>query len=1156
MALLPNLRITQYIYKLRRRVRSFVILLVIGLVLFFAATALKNLVLNQVRQRVASTLRYERAFIRTFPPALVIEDVRSVSSSPFFSARRVEIKVTLRSLLSRDRPFRVYVENPVLRIFTSGSDGPPALDRQLSLAFPFIVDKGLIRGGELFYWGEETRVFAQGINALFHQSGSDFTLKAEFNENTFIWDSERPRLSGRVKLVLEGTGDDIRIQKLHVVSPGGVIKAKGRLVSLFDPEFTLETSYFMQTPFLSRLFDLPFRWQGRGEGRGTLKRENGEITFQGSLRSRDLRLNEEAMGRVDGRISYQERGGGVVDVNVRRPGFKTEYLQVRFNGRRVDGTARGVYLDAIIKDLEFPWPVASPVWGTFTVVDQRLTADAEFRDELVLESPDRFPFQGQVHLEWDGVDHLEFSSLGDLDTTFARVEVQGNLKVDQDMDLSIRGEVKDASQARIFTELILAKRFDFPEIRGRGQAELRVFGDPVLPQVRADFSVQDAWFDQFSAEAVTGEIELIRESFFGRFEVNDPLFQGRIGLFTDVDETRTEIWLDRGQVEPILTAMDIRIPLHGEASGHFSTKEVGDTLEYEGDFSGDVINFGGQTLSQVTGRIEGDAESVRFPELQFSAYGGRVEGRLAFQPLVNGFDVDLQARDLDLSTLYPSLTGSGVLDLQGKGTFGQEVISGSYVVEDLHLVPFQPTRTEGEVSLEYVDEILKLEAKGGFFPGKNEYTVNLDFTVGPEQDTMTGEIEGEFSNMDLLLPWPGAQAQIDYRASLKGPRLSPEINGVLGIQGTVLPFPRFAHAFRDFSGLVIIKNGDFSIRSIQGRFAQGDVSGSGSLVLGKEGVEGIDVRAEARDMVLSLMERTAARTDGTIRLLKDENRFVLEGDFQVRRVIWRREVTEQFSFASSAYQQPRRRDEFFDDLTLNIRLRASDEAWMDNTLGRLRSRFDLTVSGNIYNPVLFGDIEVIEGNVDLQDRSFDVIQGRISFFNPAVIEPYINFQVETYIKDYRVTVKADGLVNRDLTGLNFEFTSSPPLPPEDVYALISLGESFQRTYQYEQSMGQGTASLLTFTLSEEAEKSARRLFRIDQFRINPYILGSSSEVTARLTVGKRLSRNLFIQYATNLATERKDIVRMEIEISRDLSVVAIRDENGRLSIDLKIHKRF
>jgi len=516
--------------------------------------------------------------------------------------------------------------------------------------------------------------------------------------------------------------------------------------------------------------------------------------------------------------------------------------------------------------------------------------------------------------------------------------------------------------------------------------------------------------------------------------------------------------------------------------------------------------------------------------------------------------VDLKGEDFDLSALYPSLQGRGALQLQGKGTFGTEVISGTLTAEDLLLIPFQPTRTEADITLDYRDDVLKLDLKGGFFPGDNQYTVAMEF--GLNEDVLTGDIKGSFTNMDLLLPWPGAEARIDYQLGLRGSRLSSEVSGIIDIQGTVLPFPRFAHAFRDFSGLVFIHNGDLSVRSLQGTFGGGEITGSGSLHLGKTGIDGIDIRVEGKDMVLSLMERTAARTDGDIRLFKDADRFVLEGDLQVHRVSWRREVTEKFAFATSAYEQARPRDEFFDDLTLNIRLRAVDDAWMDNTLGRLRTRFDLTISGNINNSVLFGDIEVIDGSIELQDRTFEVIHGRISFFNPALVEPYINFQVETFIKDYRVTITAEGLANRDLSGMDLDFTSSPPLPPEDVLTLISLGESFQRTYHYDQSRSQGTASLLTFTLSEEAKKSAESLLSIDQFRLDPYILGSSSEVAARLTVGKRLGRNFFIQYATNLSTERKDIVRLEFELSRDLSIVGIRDENGRLSMDLKIHKRF
>ena len=123
-------------------------------------------------------------------------------------------------------------------------------------------------------------------------------------------------------------------------------------------------------------------------------------------------------------------------------------------------------------------------------------------------------------------------------------------------------------------------------------------------------------------------------------------------------------------------------------------------------------------------------------------------------------------------------------------------------------------------------------------------------------------------------------------------------------------------------------------------------------------------------------------------------------------------------------------------------------------------------------------------------------------------------------------------------------------------ALLALGESFKRTYSYDTSTQLSTASLLSFQLSEEAEKRAEKLFSIDRFRIDPFIMGSSAEMTARLTVGKKVSKNFFILYSTNLTTQREEITRIEWELTDDLSIVGIRDEKGRMSLDVKIHKRF
>jgi hypothetical protein len=45
-------------------------------------------------------------------------------------------------------------------------------------------------------------------------------------------------------------------------------------------------------------------------------------------------------------------------------------------------------------------------------------------------------------------------------------------------------------------------------------------------------------------------------------------------------------------------------------------------------------------------------------------------------------------------------------------------------------------------------------------------------------------------------------------------------------------------------------------------------------------------------------------------------------------------------------------------------------------------------------------------------------------------------------------------------------------------------------------------------------------------------------------------------YSTNLTSQREELVRLEWEFTDSFSLVAMRDERGRLSLDAKIRKRF
>jgi autotransporter translocation and assembly factor TamB len=205
----------------------------------------------------------------------------------------------------------------------------------------------------------------------------------------------------------------------------------------------------------------------------------------------------------------------------------------------------------------------------------------------------------------------------------------------------------------------------------------------------------------------------------------------------------------------------------------------------------------------------------------------------------------------------------------------------------------------------------------------------------------------------------------------------------------------------------------------------------------------------------------------------------------------------------------------------------------------------------------------VSGDFFFQDRSFRVIHGRLSFTDPVRTEPFLDFRGETYVKDYRVTLDLRGPTSR----LKPEFSSSPPLPPEEILSLLALGESFRRmyySYSGDRSTALNTASLLTYQIADLAKKRTGGLFSLDRLRIDPYIPeGPTGGIAARITVGKKVSKNLLFLYSTILANstvmaeiDEVPIFRMEWEISRKFSLVGGRDDRGRLGFDVKFRKRF
>ncbi len=1156
-------RLRLLIQRLIRALSHFTVTALVLTVLFGAVVVGKNILLGEVRKQILSSFRYESLRLTYFPPTLVVDGIQSLSAVPYFRARQVRIEVPYVSLLRKNRAILVSIEEPDVRLSPEAfPSGPDSERRRPFYSLPITIERGVVRNGDFFYRDEDGLLRVLEFHAFFTQKGDEFSLIAEAEEATFTPIADPRALGGRLSINLSGMGQDLEISHFSVEGQEIVFKGDGSLRNLGNPELDMETRFEVETAYAMAVLDLPFEWQGKVGGQGKIVRKDGETRFTAALEGNPLVLNGVSLGNVRGELLIDSDEGGRGTFEMRMPGRPPGSLSLTFRGGRVEGTGREIFLDPIMRELKLPWPVKSPVWGTFTLEDRVLEVNGEFRDSEPETEGGLYGLRGRVNVRHDFTSDELWISAPDLITSFAQLDGEMNFHIPEEWDATFRGNIADVKATREFLSLILDEPFTFPEIRGRGYADIHLTGNPEDAAVSAKLNLTSGGFHTFDAAYVEGDAVLDGRGLRGEFRVEDPYINGDVRIEVGSEATLIDIRNGEGDLVTLFTAMGIPPFLQGRAAGDFQVLAGEEEPEITGTFeSAEVIAFG-KTATDVRGSLDWKSERLTFPEIDFDFHGGHVQGRALLGFAVRDYDVDLRGENIDLASLGMDADGRLSFSLVGRGTFGENALGGRLLIQDLVASPLGETGVSGEIQLDYPGDRLDIDIEGGITPGDNAFSASLQVPLSGTAP-FSGKVEGYFFNLNLFFPWRGVLGRLDYIADIGGGDASPGTVLSMEMEGPLLPIPGFAHALTDYSIAARLEENRMTITSLTGKLGDGTLQGSGEMGFGESGLETIDMRAEGRDMLLSPIERMRALVDGTARLLKDDRQFVLEGDLFIKQLSWRRELYERFGFSSASLYETKREPSFFDGLSLNLRLRADENALMDNSLGRMNGRFDLSVTGSLDAPVLLGDIDILSGDFYFQDRTFRVLNGRLSFFDPTTMDPYLDFQGETYVKNFRVTLDVNGPASR----LRPELSSSPPLPPEEVLALLALGETFRRThysYSYDRSTTLSTASLLSFQIADQAKKRTEGIFTLDRFRIDPFIPEqASTEIAARITVGKKISRNLLLIYSTILANstvlnqiEEEPIFRIEWDISNVFSLVGGRDDRGKLSFDVKFRKRF
>ena len=229
------------------------------------------------------------------------------------------------------------------------------------------------------------------------------------------------------------------------------------------------------------------------------------------------------------------------------------------------------------------------------------------------------------------------------------------------------------------------------------------------------------------------------------------------------------------------------------------------------------------------------------------------------------------------------------------------------------------------------------------------------------------------------------------------------------------------------------------------------------------------------------MDRVSCQVNADLTLKYLPKKLLLSGTLGFLSANWQREIDEPIVFnthADLSTAESKIREMLQLDINMN-----GENILINNSLGRINGKFKLKLSGTAGFPVLIGTFDGNQGEIHFSDRSFNLLKAKLVFNNNLFIDPLITIESETFIQNYRIRFDIKGAASRAKP----ELVSSPPLPPQDILALVSLGEAFKRSGSQEISSQLGSTALITTELTKEIKNRANRLLGINLLRIDPML---------------------------------------------------------------------
>ncbi len=407
-----------------------------------------------------------------------------------------------------------------------------------------------------------------------------------------------------------------------------------------------------------------------------------------------------------------------------------------------------------------------------------------------------------------------------------------------------------------------------------------------------------------------------------------------------------------------------------------------------------------------------------------------------------------------------------------------------------------------------------------------------------------------------LFPGLEANGAALVDAAISGTTSRPRITGRSSVSDASGHYEDFPTGLSHVTGEFLFDTDRLIFDNVTAEAGGGKVSLSGSVNYGMGELEYL-VNVAAQRLLIRYPEGMSWLAGGNLQLSGTAASGVLSGNVQVERMLLGAKMDLATFFASSSENTrgPATSSPFLRNLQFDISGTTTPSARLEWASAHVEIDGDVRLRGTWDRPLLLGHIHLLSGEMMFRGNNYRVTRGDINFSNPFRLDPVLNVEATSQIDQYEVTIDFTGPASR----LTLSYRSDPPLPDSDIVALLALGSPGEESALRSSTAGSqnyGATALLSEAISSQLGGRIEHLFGISNFRVDPFLAGTTTEqnAAARVTIEKQITKDFLVTYSTNATSQQYQVIQVEYTVRRDISILFLRDLNGTYSFTVEFKK--